>query len=113
MEDTARIIIIDDVRTFRFGFHIRTLNDALSYINLVHTEREHLDELWLDHDLGGTDTIRPVVDRLEEWWYRGTPLDVKKIFIHSSNPVGRKYINQAINKLGVPLIGVDAMEFLV
>jgi hypothetical protein len=31
-----------------------------------------VDELWLDHDLGGHDTIRPVTSCLEELAYSGT-----------------------------------------
>ena len=64
-------VLIDDLRDFRDGREaivLRTSTDGLSYLNGF---QGHLDELWLDHDLGGDDTIRPVTLHLEELAFHG------------------------------------------
>ena len=64
------ILVIDDDSTFDPGrLHI----DAHDLLVHARTSREGLrrlrerawDELWLDHDLAGTDTVRPVVVELQ------------------------------------------------
>jgi len=50
-----------------------------------------VDRLSLDHDLGGTKTIMPLVD----WLCRNPDHLPDTIYVHSSNPVGRNNIKRA------------------
>lgn len=43
-----------------------------------------LDELWLDHDLGGDDTIWPVVEILEQAAFEKRPSEIGVINAHSA-----------------------------
>ena len=83
------ILVIDDVKTFPFPENVeviyaRTLEDA--YVKFINNE--HLDQLWLDHDLGNDEDIRPLCLILAELGFNGTPRDIGKIVICSLNPVG-------------------------
>ena len=44
-----------------------------------------IDHLWLDHDLGGEDTIRPVVDLMVRLASTGARLNVGPVHIHTAN----------------------------
>ncbi|GIJ43979.1 hypothetical protein Val02_08650 [Virgisporangium aliadipatigenens] len=59
-----------------------------------------VEELWLDHDLGGDDTIWPVVEVLERAAFEGRPFDVGVIVIHSANPAGAAKMAQALRHWG-------------
>ena len=54
-----------------------------------------ITELSLDHDLGGDDTVMPVVKEIEARAFhgRGDPVVWQ---VHSANPVGRKNIEAAM-----------------
>lgn len=60
-----------------------------------------VDELWLDHDLGGDDTIRPVLRLLEELAAKGRPVQVTKTFIITSKSSGGHAIRQVLVRLGL------------
>jgi len=55
----------------------------------------HIDQLWLEHDLGGEDTIMPVADLL-----CGEKFDVTKVWIHSFNPKGAVFVRQRLSAAG-------------
>jgi hypothetical protein len=59
-----------------------------------------LDELWLDHDLGGDDTIWPVVEVLERAAFDGHPVDVGVVYVHSANPAGAAKVVQVLRHWG-------------
>ena len=81
------ILAIDDIRIMPWCTEIaRTSYDGIA---LLERYRDSIiDELWLDHDLGGDDTIRPVVALLEEAAFHKAAFKVSVIYIHSSNPSG-------------------------
>jgi hypothetical protein len=84
-----RVVLIDDLRTFTDGRSAqvaRTSADGIALLGLYQSQR--LDELWLDHDLGGDDTIWPVIEILERAAFAGHPFDISVIYIHSANPSG-------------------------
>ncbi|MFJ7969073.1 cyclic-phosphate processing receiver domain-containing protein [Streptomyces sp. NPDC096324] len=56
----------------------------------------YIDELWLDHDLGGDDTIMPVVTLLEEAAFNGRPFQVGTVFVHSANPIGAETVMRSL-----------------
>jgi hypothetical protein len=79
-------VLVDDVRGFRDerpGQVARSSQEALKLFDELGGTR--IDDLWLDHDLVGEDTIRPVVDVLVQLANAGSPLNVGTIHIHSSN----------------------------
>lgn len=90
-------VLVDDVRGFKDGrpaLVARSSQEALELLDELSGRR--IDHLWLDHDLGGHDTIRPVVDLLVQRAKQGSPLDVGAIHIHTSN-------TGAGHKMGVDL----------
>ena len=98
------ILVIDDVKEFPFPedvevIYARTMEKA--YIEFINNE--HLDELWLDHDMGTNEygeeeDIRPLCLILAELGFNGTPRDIGKIVICSFNPVGVKWIQSTLEK---------------
>jgi hypothetical protein len=84
------ILIIDDERTFdparldiREGdllVHART-----SFEGLRRLRQRAWDELWLDRDLGGDDTIAPVVKALLKAIAAGQPIEIGRIVVHTNN----------------------------
>lgn len=89
------ILVIDDLRTFDFdATYARTVSEGMALVS----HPKGWDEVWLDHDLGGKDTIRPVVVMLETRAYFGYPANIGLIVICTDNPVGRKWMLQALEK---------------
>jgi hypothetical protein len=80
-------VLIDDVRRFRDGRpgHIaRSSADGLALLAGLFAEGERIEQLWLDHDLGGADTIWPVIRFLEEAAaHTGLSL-VHQVFVHAA-----------------------------
>ena len=98
-----RILWVDDERTPDFEAVIaRTSEEALSLIS------DGWDEVWLDHDLGGEDTSRPIVSFLEEQSIiYGIVFEIGKFFVHSKNPVGAKWLADGIDKSGYRVMRVE------
>jgi hypothetical protein len=83
---TPLTVLVDDVRGFkdeRPALVARTSQDALKLLEGLGNVR--IDHLWLDHDLSGEDTIRPVIDMLVRLARTGAPLDVGVVHIHTAN----------------------------
>lgn len=60
-------MLIDDVRPFRDDRPYCVARSSATGVALLSELRETLlDDLWLDHDRGGNDTIWPVIRLLEE-----------------------------------------------
>ena len=79
-------VLVDDVRGFRDkrpALVARSSAEALDLLDELRDER--IDDLWLDHDLVGEDTIRPVVELLVRLANEGTPQNVGQVHVHSSN----------------------------
>lgn len=105
------ILVVDDCRNFPFGddcgMTVRTSGEALSALGLDTGGHVHLDELWLDFDLGGVfgrleryDTAMPVVLYLAELAFFGRPYPVDRIIIHSANPVGSQAMLLTLQRYG-------------
>jgi hypothetical protein len=62
-----------------------------------HRDKE-IDELWLDHDLGGEDIIMPVVSLLEQAAFDGEPFRIGMIYVHSANPIGAETVVRALRR---------------
>jgi hypothetical protein len=79
-------VLIDDSRGFRDerpALVARSSQEALSLLEAL--KGRWIDHLWLDHDLGGDDTVRPVVDLMVQLASTGSPLNVGQIHIHTAN----------------------------
>lgn len=110
------ILLVDDERDFREprGHTIaRTSREALNILRQVRSSGVALDELWLDHDLGGPDTTIPVLDMLAEASAHDDLFPVRRIFVHSMNNVGAATIMRSLQAYGYRATRVAASEYLV
>ncbi|WP_329252649.1 hypothetical protein OG417_09285 [Actinoallomurus sp. NBC_01490] len=91
------ILGVDDLRALPRATQIaRTSHEG---ILLLEEHRHHrIDELWLDHDLGGDDSIMPVVALLEKAAFDGRPFNISMIFVHSANPSGAETIVRVLRR---------------
>lgn len=90
MEELVRILLIDDMRTVPNAVIARDFKTGLQML-----EDQSWDVLLIDHDLGEEKTGYDIMCWLEEH-----PEKVpKRIICVSSNPVGRKRIEQIIRKI--------------
>jgi hypothetical protein len=91
------ILGIDDLRSLPRATRIaRTSHDGILLLE-EHRDRA-IDELWLDHDLGGDDSIMPVVTLLEEAAFNGRPFQIAMIFVHSANPSGAETVVRVLKR---------------
>ena len=96
-------VLVDDVRSFldtRPCVVYRNSADAVIGLRRLAVAAVAVDELWLDHDLGGENTIRPVLALLDELDHAGRRLAVTRAVIVTSNPVGGNVIRLALTRLG-------------
>jgi hypothetical protein len=61
----------------------RSSQEALKLLEGLGDRR--IDHLWPDHDLGGDDTIHPVIDPLVGLARTRSPLNVGLVHIHTAN----------------------------
>ncbi|GAA0348139.1 hypothetical protein NE235_10870 [Actinoallomurus spadix] len=94
---TPIILGVDDLRELpRTTRLARTSREG---VRLLEEHRDHrIDELWLDHDLGGDDSIMPVVAVLEEAAFDGRPFDIGIIYVHSANPSGAETVVRVLRR---------------
>lgn len=111
MEATGlkKIVVVDDLRTFDPEFllvegedidieYIRTAPQAVEWLRTCQWAGLEIDELWLDHDLGlGGDTVG-VADWMERAAFEGTPIPIKKVYIHTANPAGANRLRSGLEK---------------
>ncbi|MFI5533001.1 cyclic-phosphate processing receiver domain-containing protein [Kitasatospora sp. NPDC051853] len=104
MNDTRAPIVlgIDDLRPLPRATRIaRTSREG---VRLLEEHREvYVDELWLDHDLGGEDDIMPVVTLLEEAAFHGRPFRIGTVHVHSANPIGAQTVVRSLERWGYPV----------
>jgi hypothetical protein len=91
------VLGIDDLRPLPGATRIARSSRAGVRLLLEHRET-FVDELWLDHDLGGDDSIMPVVTLLEEAAFSGRPFRIGTVFVHSANPIGAETIVRALTR---------------
>ncbi|MER0443778.1 cyclic-phosphate processing receiver domain-containing protein [Streptomyces sp. Edi4] len=89
------ILGIDDLRPLPGTTRIaRTSGEGVELLK-EHRDR-FIDELWLDHDLGGDDSIMPVVTLLEEAAFHGRPFRIGTVVVHSANPIGAETVVRSL-----------------
>jgi hypothetical protein len=101
MAGVGIVILVDDLRSFVDGRAAEVARTSAAGVEALHRHREaRIDELWLDHDLGGDDTIWPVVEVLEMAAFEGRPFDIGVVLVHSANPPGVAKMLQALRRWG-------------
>ncbi len=113
------IVLVDDLRIFlqpvpADAVVLRTLDEALAWLEGVTVEDE-IGQLWLDHDLGKNDAgeiieVKGFVRELEERRFYGTAPAIDQVFVHTSNPEGRRWILPAFQG-HYRTLPVDAQEY--
>ena len=101
---TPLTVLVDDVRGFRDerpALVARSSQEALTLLDELGGTR--IDNLWLDHDLGGDDTIRAVVNWMVQLASTGSPLNVGQIHIHSSNVGAGHWMRLELEAAGYPV----------
>ncbi|MGW4651204.1 cyclic-phosphate processing receiver domain-containing protein [Kitasatospora sp. NPDC004289] len=99
MNDTRAPIVlgIDDLRPLPWV--TRIARTSAEGVRLLEEHREvYVDELWLDHDLGGEDSIMPVVTLLEEAAFHGRPFRIGTVYVHSANPIGAQTVVSSLRR---------------
>ena len=87
-------VLIDDVRCFRDARPARIARTSSQGLALLQELGGHtIDVLWLDHDLGGDDTIMPVID----WLVRERPA-IRLIQLHTANVSALQGMKQPLVK---------------
>ena len=102
---TPLTVLVDDVRGFkdeRPALVARSSREALTLLEGLGDRR--IDHLWLDHDLGGEDTIRPVIDLLVQLARKGSPLNVELVHIHSANVGGGHWMRLELEEAGYAVV---------
>jgi len=89
-------IVVDDLRVFGV-FDATYLRTGRETVATVHASTD-IGELWLDHDLGGGDTTRPLALVLAEAAFNGDPLPIDVIVVHTANPVGRDWLTSTLSR---------------
>lgn len=88
-----KILIVDDVRVLRDGSENEDVTYARSSADaLERLATDRWDEVWLDHDLGPDDDVRPVV----RWLAEHRP-GIGCVQVISWNPVGINYIIRSLS----------------
>ena len=101
-----RIVLIDDLRSFVDGRRAEVARtSAAGILLLARCRDQRLGELWQDHDLGGDDTIWPVVEVLERAAFEERPFDVSN-HQHSLCQSGRSGADGA----GSPALGLSSQR---
>jgi hypothetical protein len=96
-------VLVDDVRVFKDGrpaLVARTSAEAMAVLDRLGAR--HIDELWLDHDLVGEDTVQPLVDHLVALASAGTPADIGQVLVHSANVRAGHRITAELVAAGYP-----------
>jgi hypothetical protein len=98
-------VLVDDVRSFRDERPARVARSSQDALKILTELRDtRIDHLWLDHDLVGEDTIRPVVDHLVQQARAGSRLDVGQIHIQSANVGGGHWMDAELRQAGYRVV---------
>lgn len=116
-----RVLLIDDERVITknsvfqpFVQIARNSGEALWWLAVGETDEQEefnfycFDVILFDHDLGGDDTTRPVVEYLCELAYNGMPYPAK-MYVHTANTVGRDWIVSSLKRWEYDVQAIDAV----
>jgi hypothetical protein len=98
-------VLVDDVRGFkdeRAALVVCSWQEALTLLDQLGNAR--IDDLCHDYDLGGDDTIRPVVHWMVQLASTGSPRRVGQIHIHSASVDGGHWMRLELKAAGYLVI---------
>ena len=113
------ILLVDDLRSFLPEHSdvehtiARTSAEGLAVLKAAQAEGITIDQLWLDHDLGGEDKITSVVDYIDSEAIAGRRIQIAQILVHTQNPVGGEQMIAALTARGYPTVRVRADDYLI
>jgi chemotaxis response regulator CheB len=92
----TRIVVIDDCRVFTEKskeqlnsdtdlFYAKNAREGLEVLRMCRSRGLTIDQLWLDHDLGASGTIMPVVEELCQASHAGSMYPVIQVIVLTSN----------------------------
>lgn len=83
-----RILVVDDLRRFVGPDMIPVVyaRDVQTAITLM-KKPGVWDQVWLDHDLSGDETIRPLV-----FWMIENGPKIRQVYVQSMNPPGAQWV---------------------
>jgi hypothetical protein len=87
-------LYVDDLRPAPDGWELaKSSLEALCWFTMLRDCGQQLEALSLDHDLGGSDTARPLVMWMaqHEWW-------PGLLYVHSAERVGREWIQRTAER---------------
>lgn len=90
-------LVVDDEREIAGldgAVYARTAAEAIDLLRIA----DSLEELWLDHDLGDGGNGYTVASYLERRAQTGSLLPIKRVVIHSMNPVGAQRMRRALER---------------
>ncbi len=94
-------VLVDDVRCFRDGRACLIARSSQAGITLLTgLQRQRIEHLWLDHDLGGDATIWPVIRLLEDAAEAGHPFDIGVCHIHASRSGPAHQMGISLRRVG-------------
>lgn len=97
-------VLIDDVRAFRDGRPALVARSSAEGLTLLASlAGRRIDDLWLDHDLVGRDTIAPVVEWMVSQAKAGAPVPVGVVHVHASRFVAAHEVRTALAAAGYPV----------
>lgn len=100
------ILVIDDMREFFFDcVYARNFAEAIAQLAFKDWELV----LW-DHDLGGDNTIRPVVRFLAN--NEKLRRDIRRSFVITDNPAGAEWLMAELGKMYGAVIRVDSSPWI-
>ncbi len=98
-------VLIDDVRSFRDGRECLVARTSADGVRLLERLREErIDELWLDHDLVGEDTIWPVVHLLDDAALGGRTFDIGMVLVHAARTRPAHEMVISLRRAGYPVV---------
>ena len=95
------VLVVDDRRIFGDKHNDCIVHHTTSSVQALEFLKENfglVSEMWLDYDLGGSDTVTPVIDWLDEKAYNGEANHITAIRILTDNPVGYNKIMLALDR---------------
>ncbi len=95
------VLVVDDLRLFGEKYEDMVIQYATSSkeaLEFLENNFGLISEIWLDHDLGGDDTVVPVVNWLDEKARKGEANHITAIRILTDNPVGYNKIMLALDR---------------
>lgn len=99
---TGLTVLVDDTRSFADGRPARVARSSVGAVRLLEPLwAVRIDDLWLDHDLGGEDTVWPVVRLFEDAFLRQVPYEIGLVHVQASRAGPAHRIGVSMRRIGL------------